>query len=114
MGPRDRAQGEDDGDQGSGGCGCVFEQLEPDVMRAQPLGCDPRADNGRQEEGGADPLGQQSPAEVRLRHPVLCESIATRSHGILADNSSAVDSNALLRVASSPSTAAGSARLQWI
>jgi hypothetical protein len=63
VGSGDGAEGEDQGDQGGSGCEGVAEQREGDVPGGEALGHDARADDGAEQEGGADELGGEAARE---------------------------------------------------
>ena len=61
---RDRLQREDQRDQRGAGDEAVLEQLQPDVVGREPLGGDAGADDGGDQERGADELGERPPGEL--------------------------------------------------
>jgi hypothetical protein len=73
-----RTDHKDDGHQGHGGSHRILQQLKPHIVRTQPAGCDARADDRRQEEGGSDELGDELP-EGGLIAPRLSHTPPVRS-----------------------------------
>ena len=63
VGPRDRAEDEDEREEAGGRRRCVLEQLQPDVAGRELRRGDPRADHGRGEERRAEELGEEAPGE---------------------------------------------------
>ena len=65
VGTRDRAEGQDAGDESDRGGRGVLEQLQPDVARGEALGGDPGADDDCREERRAQELDKRSPPQGR-------------------------------------------------
>ena len=63
--PRHRTEQQDQHCQPEDGGRAVLQQLQADIVRRQLLGRDPRADDDRDQQGAAEELGQQAPAEWR-------------------------------------------------
>ena len=61
---RDRHEREDERDEPGAGRDRVLEQLQPDVVRREPLGEDARADDDGDEEARADGLRSRAPGEI--------------------------------------------------
>ncbi len=61
---RHRLQREDQRDQRAGGDDAVLQQLQADVARREPDGGDAGADDGGDEQGGAEELGERTPRRV--------------------------------------------------
>jgi hypothetical protein len=61
----DRAQHEDQSRQAERGGGAVFQQLQSDVIGGELLGGDPGADYDRDQQSGAEELGEQPSSERR-------------------------------------------------
>ena len=76
---RHRLERQDQRDQRGAGDQAVLEQLEADVVRAEPLRRDARADDRHHEERGADQLGDGPAREWGGRHAVTPPSSALRS-----------------------------------
>ena len=76
---RHRAEREDQRDEPGAGRDRVLEQLEPDVVRRQALRVDPRADDDRDQERGADDLGRARRARPRSRSTGVVSSSERRT-----------------------------------
>ena len=64
VGAGDRPEDQDQPDQRAGGGGGVLEQLQADVARREPAGHDPGADDGDDQQAGAERLGDEPPRQL--------------------------------------------------
>ena len=70
MGARDRAEGEDERHEGGAGRDGIGEERQRHVAAGESLGHDPRADDGGEQERGADRFRHESSRETHgLDHP---------------------------------------------
>lgn len=64
MRPGDRTEHQDQNCQAEGSGEAVFQQLQPDVVRAELLGHDPGPDDNRHQQTRPEQLRQQAAEEV--------------------------------------------------
>ena len=67
VGAGDGAEHPDQPDERAGGGGRVLQQLQADVVGRQAAGHDPRADDGDDQEAGAEGLGDEATGQVELQ-----------------------------------------------
>ena len=62
--PETCADSQDDGHQRGTCCDRILQQLESGVVRAEVLRRDAGANNGDQQQGGTDELGEEAPRQA--------------------------------------------------